>query len=868
MEDDDLRVSAFNGPRQQTMSGSIDAIRRLEERLTDERVTCRRLRTSHAFHHPSMSDAAERLRGVLGTVSLRPPSRPFVSTVSGTWITDDQAVDPAFWASGVTEPVRFSSAVAALLVEPNRVLIDCGPGGAVSGMVRAQLGDASPLVCETMAHAASNASDRDTALRSLGSIWQSGLAVDWDHVWADRDAQRITLPTYRFQRQRYWVESDAANALQSPIVPRDDTATRSAPSSTNPNGPQPTSTPLPPTVVVPTWTPAPPAPMAEPDGAPWIVLTQPNGPGAALCERLAGSGLDVVAVVPGPGYHRHTPTLATVDLDAADDMGRLVADLGWHGRPPAVVNALTLTPPGAPLTIARGDEGVALGFRAPLALLQALVRGGHTPQRLVTLTSSLFNVSGNEWIDPVHAPALGITRVMAQEFPGARAAVVDVVWPSSAAEAAMLMEALLTELRGPGHDSVVAYRRGVRLVESYQQCAVPPAEALLGRIRPRGAYVITGGFGGIGGVLARTLASAGQPTLVMVGRRGLPQSSNGDASVAVGRSLVSELEQQGATVAAAAADVSDPEQVAALIRGIRDRFGPIAGVIHAAGVPGGGMMIGRELSAADAVFAPKVRGTIALLSSVAIDHPDFIVLCSSFASVAGGVGQSDYCGANAALDALAGWGRTMGLRVTSIGWPAWRGVGMAASMTVPSELESVKTASLASGIDPWDGARLFAGLVALDHAHVVVPPVATQAPPSAATMGPNHPRPAPGGRPTGEPVHAPDVHGSELAATVASTDAELMAILRTRLEHVWSEVLGAVVDEQHADFFELGGQSLMGLQIVARLSEEFPISIELADLLQQPTIPALAALIFERLSAAVLTVTDDEVRALHDGPGV
>lgn len=872
MEDDEVRVSAFNGPRQQTLSAPLSRVQDLEEQLTTRGVPWQRLRTSHAFHHPSMAQAAAELDLLLREVDLRPPDRPFFSTVTGSRMTPEQAVDPAFWASGVTGPVRFSHAVAELVAESGRVLLECGPGSTLTTLTRAQTTDGSTVLCTSMPAPGSRDRDRVTTLRALGALWQAGVPVDWSEVWRDHDARRVSLPAYPFQRRRYWRESVAGSprppAVAPPATARFDAApvmsaaaTGASPPLQGPNGaPSPVAPPTgqQPTAHVPVWQPAGAPPSGGESSACWLVLAEPGGLGAALPGALMSAGADVVTVVPAPAFAQGTGPAFGVDPGSAEDARRLVQALDAVDparREVRMVNTWTTEPPTGPHSVDRSLRGVRLGFRAPMVLLQALVRAGRRVTGMDTVTTQLLVAAGSEAPDPTFAPALGLVRVLPQEWPDCRARLIDLERPTNPGHAHLLLAALVAELLARGTEPVVAYRGGLRLVESFQPVELPPPDALLPHLRPGGTYLVTGGFGGIGGVLARALATVARPHLVLVGRHGT--AADGEPGEAA-RRLVSELEQLGAQVTTAAADVTRPEQVEGLVRELGVRFGPIAGAIHAAGVPGGGLLATREPDAADAVFAPKTAGTVALLAALVPHRPDFVGLCSSFAAVGGGTGQADYSGANAALDALAWYGRTIGLPVTSIAWPAWRDVGMAARMALPPELAAMKAQSLATGIDPADGVRLFASLMVAGYPQVILPPVSPGGAPPAPSA-----QPAASAGPVGSDQPVPAAQRTTAGPQVdGADDAELRGVLRDRLRELWVDALGAQPADVDRDFFELGGQSLLGLQIVGRISEQFSVPIELNDLLQHPTVADLATCVYERLVQHVAELPDERVDEL------
>jgi acyl carrier protein len=217
------------------------------------------------------------------------------------------------------------------------------------------------------------------------------------------------------------------------------------------------------------------------------------------------------------------------------------------------------------------------------------------------------------------------------------------------------------------------------------------------------------------------------------------------------------------------------------------------------------------------------------------------VLCSSFAAVAGGPGQADYCAANAFLDAVAAYGRAIGLPITTINWPAWRDVGMAASMTAPRGLEAVWQSSLASGITPAEGAELFASILASELTQVIVPPLQATAEAPVNYAPPAQP------------------NSTRASATVASTEDSLDTVLETRLANIWSQALGLDKVEADDNFFGLGGHSLMALQIVSSVREQFPIKLDLIDVLETPTLREFANLVQARLVDSVSAMPEEKV---------
>ena len=214
---DRLSLAAVNSPTLCVVSGPFEAIDELEARLQSQGVPARRLHTSHAFHSAMMDPVVEPLTALLRGITLHQPTKPFVSNVTGRWITDQEVTDPKYWASQLRQTVRFADGVGELLRNSEYVLLEVGPGQTLSPMARQQAGKASN---ETILSSFSASQGDETAalLEALGQLWLAGQTVDWWAFHRHEKRQRITLPTYPFERKRYWVEPRPPAAAASNLA--------------------------------------------------------------------------------------------------------------------------------------------------------------------------------------------------------------------------------------------------------------------------------------------------------------------------------------------------------------------------------------------------------------------------------------------------------------------------------------------------------------------------------------------------------------------------------------------------------------------------------------------------------------------------
>ncbi|HJR08153.1 MAG TPA: amino acid adenylation domain-containing protein [Pyrinomonadaceae bacterium] len=213
---EELSVAAVNGASLCVVSGATEAIAELESRLTSQGVAGHRLQTSHAFHSQMMEAAVQPFVEIVRTVALHPPKLRYVSNLTGTWITAAQATDPNYWGEHLRRAVRFADGLSELLQEPGTVLLEVGPGTGLGALAKQHAGkEAGRAVLSTLRHAKAPVEDDAYFLNTAGQLWLTGRQLDWSALHAGGQPRRIALPTYPFERQRYWVDPEPNRAAQS-----------------------------------------------------------------------------------------------------------------------------------------------------------------------------------------------------------------------------------------------------------------------------------------------------------------------------------------------------------------------------------------------------------------------------------------------------------------------------------------------------------------------------------------------------------------------------------------------------------------------------------------------------------------------------
>lgn len=682
---EELDIAAVNAPGMCVVSGTDDDVRRFRDELAVQGIGARLLHTSHAFHSRMMDPILTRFRQRVAAVRLCPPRLPYVSNVTGAFATAEQVTDPEYWARHLRQCVRFSDSLRLLTTEDRYVFVEAGPGRTLSGLVAAHAAGgagAPPAAIPTMRHPHEDRDDVEMLLEAVGRVWTAGGPVDWNRFWAGEERRRIPLPTYPYERKRYWVEADE---------PADDTQPGIAAS-----GPY----------YVPTWreTTLPSAGPTRDAGTVWVVFTHETDAGMpGLVDRLREAGARVLVVTPGKEYASLADGRYTLRVTDSGDYARLVGDIA--AGEPARLKLVHAWSAGAPPAGCTEPQRVAYwldhGFYSVLAALQETARLlTGTPVDLYIVTSGMQDVLGDGAIEPAKAAVLGLVKTAGKEFDQLTCRGVDVDPPTSAVSGEQVAARLFAEVTAEltaDRNEVVAYRGRKRWVPAFAGVEAAERDGVPVLLAERGRYLITGGLGGLGLVLAEELARLVRARLVLVGRTGLPDRAqwpallaDGDETDPVIRRIhaVQAVEKAGGEVMVLAGDVTDEARMREIRAEAERVFGGIDGVFHLAAVAGGGMLETRPRAAAEAVFGPKVTGAYVLDR---VFEPDLLVFYSSIAAIHGDFGLGDYAGANAVLDAYAQARWAAGRKVFAINFSPWTEVGMAHEIHGPAILSALSS---------------------------------------------------------------------------------------------------------------------------------------------------------------------------------
>ena len=686
-----LSLASVNGGDQCVVSGPDQAIGRLERSLADSGTEYHRLRVSHAFHSSMMDPILREFAEFVRKFDLAPPRIPYISSATGTWITDAEATDPNYWSGQLRQTVRFLDGIAEALKIPDAILLEIGPGNTLSALCEQHRDfSATHEVVSSLRVRRDDTSDQEFILCTLGKLWATGKKINWNGFHAHERRLRLPLPTYPFERERFWIEPGhrVAPVVDSPAEHTEDIREIG--------------------FFRPIWKRADLVENAVAQNTgPWLIFEDSQGLGAGIVQLLQRRGEQCIAVQSGAKFTRLASNRFEIDPENPTDYQRLLSEIATQGNlPRTIVHLWSVCPSSAaqdPLSELSVTE--TMSFYSLLFLAQALgAIDLAAPVQIAVVSNSLHQVAQEPIIAAGRALLLGPCGVISKELTNVRCRNIDVDIRDLQASAATAFGEIIrdaatqvvAELRTRAIESPVAYRRNRRWIRSFVKCRETENQPAIA-LRDQGVYLITGGLGGIGLVLAESIAKSVRARLVLTGRSDFPAKDTWEEwlgshreSDPIARRIkkIRALESLGAEVLIATADVCDREAMQEIAERVRARFGPINGIIHAAGTLDDMPLLQKTRASAALVLAPKVRGTLVLESVFRKDPLDFFFLMSSVSSHVTPAGQIDYAAANAFLDAFASQSPT-GPRVVSIQWPRWTDAGMAAESDGHSKPRSI-----------------------------------------------------------------------------------------------------------------------------------------------------------------------------------
>src|SRR5665213_684734 len=687
--DDRLALAAVNGPSSVAISGDPEALEELLESCEADGVRARAILVDYASHSPQVETIREELIQTCSSIVPRSGDVQFYSTVTGG-LLDTAELSAEYWYSSLRETVQFGQVTRALLERGHRAFIELSPHPVLTVGIQDSVDEAlsDPSEAWVIGSLRRDEGGRARFLTSLAEAWTHGVDVGWGALFADTDTHRVTLPTYAFQRERYWLETPAgagdmasagagvADAGFWEAVERDDLEGLA---DTLGVGDEDQRTSL--DVVLPVLSAWRRQRLEQATVDRWCYRVRWKSVADASTGRLSGvwlvvlpAGLSDDGLVSGTVQGLRAQGVRVVAIE----LGQPLRDRDRLAERLNEVLAEALPPDGSGddlavdgvLSFMALDENrdsacasVPRGLAGSLSLAQALGDAG-IKGRLWIATRGAVSVGPSDRLEsPIQGMLWGLGRVLGLEDPRRWGGLVDLPTELDGRS----LPRLCGVLAGLGDEDQVAVRSAGVFVRRLARAPLGKRPAVR-PWKPQATVLVTGGTGALGGHVARWLAGHGAEHIVLVSRRGpgAPGASE----------LQDELTGLGARVTVAACDVADRDQLEGLLGSISGEC-QLSAVLHAAGVGDTDSVNSLTAQRLNEVLAGKVDAAWHLHELTRDLDLSAFVLFSSLAGTLGAGEQGSYAAANTFLDSLAEYRRQRGLTATSVAWGQWAGEGLA-----------------------------------------------------------------------------------------------------------------------------------------------------------------------------------------------
>jgi malonyl CoA-acyl carrier protein transacylase/NAD(P)-dependent dehydrogenase (short-subunit alcohol dehydrogenase family) len=840
---DGISLAAVNGPELCILAGSTGEIQRVYEQIAF--LNPIRLDASHAFHSRLVEPLMDPLTRTASRMKLCPPRIPYLSNVTGSWMSDQDATNPDYWARHVRSTVRFNDSLRVALEKPNSVLLEVGPGKVLSELARRTYPETI-----TFASMPSELCGRALA-QTVGRLWCEGIAVDWLKYYETEDRCRVPLPTYPFERQRYWVSAQPGSGI---TAPGDPLAFKDSPEkwlyATN-------------------WKRTNPLPRLELSNnsfaGSWLVFSETDGIGAELASMLRRSGQTVHEARRGKAFQQNGAGSVTLDAGNPEDYQRLLQSLE-EDFPQRIIHAWDFS--------RDGETSPAAGFDRLIYLAQAVASSEKVVSvRMALITSGLHRVLDEELGSDSEAAQLGIVHVLPKEAPAIKCQNIDL--DEKHMDSGRLAEHVVAEFASDTPDTIVAYCRGHRWLPIAEQTSMRSGGGY--QFKRGGIYVITHALQEIGFALAEHLVREFECKVVMLARSFFPRPEEWEQWVReqgdndpISRSIV-RLRDIGESLTILSADVSDSERLKRVKGQIEREQGDVQGVLHLDRAAKTGLILGKSMPPLG-----SLRNDLAELAALeqAFGN-ELLVIFSSNLAESGGIGQVDQAARNAVIghfaERRAATGRpTVALELGTRAWTEAAEENPDSGSFLSQQLEEKRQRF---------GMTAQECVAALQHAlSLSVPNVIVSTRDFNALMEQQH-------------LFTTDFFQQQIGNSAASNgngashgrpDVSTSYTaprneVETLLVELWQGTFRIQEIGVADNFFELGGHSLLAVQLLKNMNQTFSSKITLKDLFDGPTIEQLAAKIsgtptdnddaaeLEALLAEIEGMSADDLRAELDG---
>ncbi|WP_434756636.1 amino acid adenylation domain-containing protein [Paenibacillus amylolyticus] len=675
--------------------------------------------------------------------------------------------------------------------------------------------------------------EKDPLNNIPGFLWSVGYAIDWEYFGSLEHASRVSLPTYSFKKESYWLENKTPEAVYAPVENDD------------------SRKPLPDWFYVPAWRQS--LILESPQekmGSSVLILCDESEFSQGLIDYMNISGYEVIAAFPGNSFALVKGNSYQLNLGSRSQYKELLTDISRKGYViQYIVNGLGLSSIktcGQPVA-----EDIIENYFLNVVYLADAVQECNLNNhiKLISLTASLHRISGGEVRVPEKSLMIGASMVAAQEISNLSFQCLELDEKDLTNGASYPY--IEQELRHYSENPMTAYRNNIRWELDYRPIKLEESVKRNGAIKEGGVYLVVGGLGGVGFHLCQYLLKNYKAKLIITGRTAIHSdsgSSSWDAGIAHRAARLNKLQSLGSECTYVAAGVHNREEMEKVFEMIDETYSSLNGVIFAPASSDSSLFRSlHELTKDDVKmqFHSKVEGVQVLAELIETRNPDFCLLMSSISSVVGGLGFAAYSSANIYLDYFAGSKSNSRTRWISVNWEGWDIENKETRFDYNNASVTNYFMSVEEGIEAMER------VLALRN----IPQVAVSSVPLSGRLS--------------KWVYKKHFSGNE------SASAKALALHNMSLREI-EDSLGAIVKDyfgfddikENATFFDMGASSLDVIQLCLNIRKQFNISLTIVELFRYSSVVSLAEHLLKRnepkATADGKKAIDEEMNKIKD----
>ncbi|MBP9741725.1 MAG: amino acid adenylation domain-containing protein [Burkholderiales bacterium] len=805
-------LGLYNSTHNCVASGNISNIYKLIDAAQKSGFQYQQLQVSHAFHSCLMDSILDSFEELFSNIILSKPIIPIISNVTGTWLTDDEAINPKYWRTHLRQTVQFKLGIESLLITNYKLFLEIGPGFTLSAFAKeiVQTSKAECTVISSLPNHKKLYTEDYTLLLALGTLWQHGHKVNWKFLYKEEARRHISIPTYSFLRKRHWIEPDLSSTLS---INKDINKWFYIPNWIRQINIQ--------------------VYKMHRNECTWLIFKGQNNLSEQLINDLQKVENTLFIVEYGSEYCELENNKFIIDPTSKQHYLTLFNKIKDKIIHPVMIFHFSSYHLEDNIHIPSEEKISTIldqGFYSILYMAQAYIEiiGEAIHMKCSVITSNAWQVLGDEVVNPLNTALSGICTTIPQEHKSLSFKLIDieVIGPTTSNLSSYLINYCMEDEWDIFHSNI-AIRNNYLWVRKY---TVVQLSTKVNRFKNNGVYLCTGGVGGIALAICEIITQeVKNPIFILISRTKFPDKSqwpnildNPDqANLHTKIEALEKIESMGGIIHIKQCDVANSTELQLITNSIIEQHRRINGLIHAAGIAGHGVMLLKTKKDILENFAAKIYGTYNLARVLNAVNLDFVMLCSSISSIVGVTGLSDYSSANACLDGVAASKLFNSEYVVSINWNTWKSVGMASNM-----VDQRNFLDVGNNISPIDGQNIFLQVMQNHYSQIAISGLPIDEYARIVNQYEN----------IEENLSQDNLNNTE-NISLPLDSVELLIIRQ------WQDILGINHIRPTDDFFTLGGHSLKALKFIEVINRELQCKLTLQQLYKYRTASQLAQII-------------------------